>query len=97
MWFLINTLLLYPSLSPYYQTDGRTDGLTEERIYPGWAGHPDGLLQVNLGWAGHPGGFLQVNPGWAGHPDGFLQVNPGCAGRTMTGSSRLILVVLAAP
>ncbi len=23
--FLINTLLLYPSLSPYRQTDGRTD------------------------------------------------------------------------
>ncbi len=31
------------------------------------------------------------------HPDGFLQVYPGCAGRTLTGSSRLILVVLAAP
>ncbi len=27
--FLINTLLLYPSLSPYSQTDGRTDGRTD--------------------------------------------------------------------
>ncbi len=34
---------------------------------------------VNPGWAGHPDGFLQVNPGWAGHPDGFLQVNPKSA------------------
>ena len=31
-----NTLLLYPSLSPHGQTDGRT----EERNYPMWAGHP---------------------------------------------------------
>ncbi len=29
------------------------------------------------------------------HPDGFLQVNPGCTGRTLTGSSRFILVGLA--
>ncbi len=29
------------------------------------------------------------------HPAGFLQVNPGCAGRTLTGSSRFILVGLA--
>ena len=34
---------------------------------------------------------------WAGHPDGFFQVNPGCAGRTLTGSSRFILVGLATP
>jgi hypothetical protein len=27
--FLINTLLLYPSLSPYSQTDGQTDRLTD--------------------------------------------------------------------
>ncbi len=27
--FLINTLLLYPSLSPYFQTDGRTDRRTD--------------------------------------------------------------------
>ncbi len=43
-----------------------TDGWTEEQIYPGWAGHPAGFLQVNPGWAGHPDGFLQVNPRWAG-------------------------------
>ncbi len=54
--------------------DGLTNRRTEKRINPGWAGHPDGFLQVNPGWAGHPDGFLQVNPGCAGHPDGFLQV-----------------------
>ncbi len=58
--FLINTLLLYIPLLAL------TDGRTEKRIYPGWAGHPDGFLQVNPGLAGHPDGFLQVNPGWAG-------------------------------
>ncbi len=41
--------------------------------------------ETNLSWLCWP------------HPDGFLQVYPGCAGRTLTGSSRLILVVLAAP
>jgi hypothetical protein len=77
--------------------DGRTDGRTEEQIYPGWAGHPDGFLQAYPGWAGHPDGFLQVNPGCAGHPDGFLQVNEFIMVvlATLTGSSRLILVVLA--
>ncbi len=33
--FLINTLLLYPSLSPYTQTDSQTDG---EQINPVGAG-----------------------------------------------------------
>ncbi len=61
--FLINTLLLYIPLLvlTHIWTDGRTDWQTEKRIYPGWAGHPDGFLQVYPGWAGHPDGFLQVN------------------------------------
>ncbi len=33
-----NTLLLYPSLSPYTQTDWRTDRQTESQINPGCAG-----------------------------------------------------------
>ena len=49
--FLNNTLLLYPPLSPYGQTDRRTDRQTEERIYPGYAGPPDGVLQVYPGCA----------------------------------------------
>ena len=82
---MINTLLLYPSLSPHGQTDGRT----EERHYPMWAGHPDrvppGIIPCVLGNQKKlvpPGlcglatrtGFLQVYPMWAGHPD---RVPPG--------------------
>ncbi len=56
---MINTLLLHIPLLAL--TDRQTDIQTEERINPGWAGHPDGFIQVNPGWAGHPDGFLQVH------------------------------------
>ncbi len=36
--FLINTLLLYPSLSPHRQKDRRTDRRTEEHTHFAWAG-----------------------------------------------------------
>jgi hypothetical protein len=47
----------------------------ERRIYPGWAGHPDG--------------FLQVNPGWAGHPDGFNLEGVALKDMTLVGGIRL--------
>ncbi len=48
--FLINTLLLYPSLSPYSQTDRRTAGQTESQIHSlrmGWRNQNLFLFLIN--------------------------------------------------
>ncbi len=56
-----NLVLLTPIYSTLLAlTDGRTDGRRNEFILVVLA-TLTGFLQVNHGWAGHPDGFLQVN------------------------------------
>ena len=81
-----NTLLLYPSLSPYWRTERLTDretnlswlGWPPWRVPPGLSrlGWPPWRVPPGLSWLGWPPWRVPPGLSWLcwPHPDGFLQV-----------------------